>query len=402
MRVPAAWYQLEQTLAERLPVLRPSQQRGLATWLYGTLASGSASQTSVIVEWLAAGAAEAAIRQRLREFLWDGADKAAPCTTAVDVNGCFAPLLSWVLDGWAGARELPLAIDATNLRDDLVVLAVSVLYRGTAIPVAWQVLSTAPKGRGRPRDSWTNALILLLHRLAPALPTTLAVLVLVDRGLRSPRLRHTIRGYGWHPLMRLEGGTWVRPLAARGFLPARHLLREAGTAWVGRAQVHKGKQTGVQGTLIVVWDQGQQDVWVLLSDLSPDRVGVVWYALRMWIECGFRTLKSLGWQWQRSRRTDPTRVARHWLVLALATLWTVAAGSAVEDTTPLPARVRPTATGRRYSLSTRGRAWLRHRLVRGDLPTHFTFVPEPWPQPHPRLQITMPDWPPGEFHEACA
>jgi hypothetical protein len=25
----------------------------------------------------------------------------------------------------------------------------------------------------------------------------------------------------------------------------------------------------------------------------------------MWVELGFRALKGLGWQWQRSRRTDP-------------------------------------------------------------------------------------------------
>jgi hypothetical protein len=40
----------------------------------------------------------------------------------------------------------------------------------------------------------------------------------------------------------------------------------------------------------------------------------------MWIEFGFRALKGLGWRWERTRRTDPDRVARHWLVLAVATL----------------------------------------------------------------------------------
>ena len=30
-----------------------------------------------------------------------------------------------------------------------------------------------------------------------------------------------------------------------------------------------------------------------------------WYMLRFWIELGFRALKSVGWQWQNTRRTDP-------------------------------------------------------------------------------------------------
>src|SRR5215208_1925442 len=115
MRFPAAWYQIERTLRERLPALRPAQARGLATWLYGALSGGSACQSAVIAEWRAEGYGEAAARQRLREALWDGAHKAAPCATEIEVDGCFAPLLAWVLDWWTDGRRLPLAVDATNL-----------------------------------------------------------------------------------------------------------------------------------------------------------------------------------------------------------------------------------------------------------------------------------------------
>ena len=39
----------------------------------------------------------------------------------------------------------------------------------------------------------------------------------------------------------------------------------------------------------------------------------------------------MGWQWRKTRRTDPARVERHWPVLAAATLLTLAAGNRVED-----------------------------------------------------------------------
>ena len=42
-------------------------------------------------------------------------------------------------------------------------------------------------------------------------------------------------------------------------------------------------------------------------DLAPDQVGPSWYALRFWIELGFKALKS--WKWDKTRRTDPTRVS---------------------------------------------------------------------------------------------
>lgn len=398
MRFPAAWYQIEQTLSARLPALRPAQRRGVATWLYGTLSGGSACQSAVIAEWVAEGYGAAAVRQRLRETLWDGEQKAAPCTTAIEVAACFSPLLTWILDWWTDERRLPLAVDATNLRQDLAMLVVSVLYRGSAIPVAWQGATTTAKAPGQPCQSWTEAILRLLAAVRPAVPPRLQVLVLLDQGLRSPRLRQFIRAAGWHPLMRVPRDTLVRPAGTRTFVPAQTLVPLTGDGWVGRATIYKQRRTQVEATLVVVRDTDQQDVWVLLTDLPPRKVGAVWYGLRMWIELGFRALQGLGWQWQRTRRTDPVRVARHWLVLALAMLWTLAVGTRVEDAAAVgrppprlyrpPTSVRPLRGGRRVSVFAQGAPRLRRQLLSGRLWTNLWLTPEAWPTPLPRLQIT--------------
>jgi hypothetical protein len=403
MRFPAAWYQIEHTLSARLPALRPSQTRGLATWLYGTLLAGSACQASSTADWQAEQVGEAAIRQVLREFVWDGADKAAPCTTQVEVAACFAPLLAWVLDWWTDGRRLPLAVDVTNLRDDVAMLVVSVLYRGSAIPVAWEAVSTAAKAPDQARDRWAVILAALLARLWPVVPPQMQVLVVLDQGLRSPRLREQIRACGWHPLMRLPADTWVHPIGEAGFRPAQQLITP-GHAWVGEARIDKQARTQVRATLVVVWDLGQQAPWVLLTDIRPRQVGVVWYALRMWIELGFRALQGVGWQWQRTRRTHLARVARHWLVLAVAMLWTLAVGTRAADALLSgrpPARVRrppapggPVGNTRRYSIFARGRLLLQRLATRGRLWTALWLAPEPWPDPLHRLQITYHDTPP--------
>src|SRR3990172_751488 len=90
MRFPGVWYQVHSETARRFAVLRPSQQKGLALWVYGAILAGSATQTAVVASLLVWWKLDA-IRQYLREWLYDGKDKAAACMTEVDVQLCFAP-----------------------------------------------------------------------------------------------------------------------------------------------------------------------------------------------------------------------------------------------------------------------------------------------------------------------
>ena len=97
MRVPKSLYALEAQLAEQLPALRPAQRRGLALWVTGTVLAKSASQSAVVAALVSLGGNQHVLRQRLREWLYDGAHRAAPCQVELDVAACMAPLLAWVL-----------------------------------------------------------------------------------------------------------------------------------------------------------------------------------------------------------------------------------------------------------------------------------------------------------------
>src|SRR5512134_2073504 len=82
---------MEGVLADHLPHLRPAQRRGLALWVCGAILAHSACQSAVLAALLLpARGGYHALRQRLREWLYDGADRAAPCATEIAIEHCSA------------------------------------------------------------------------------------------------------------------------------------------------------------------------------------------------------------------------------------------------------------------------------------------------------------------------
>jgi hypothetical protein len=396
--VPAVSH-VEDLVETFLPQLRRAERGGLALWVVGLLAAQSGCERAILTALAPLGCAEHATRARLREWLYDGKDRATPCCTRLDVTSCFAPLLRWVL-AWWGGPALPLAIDATTLRGRLVVLSISVLYRGTAIPVAWCVLPHNGKGQ------WLPHLSQLLQALAPAVPSTMTVLVMTDRGLWSPTLWRQIQAVGWHPLMRIRPDATFAPTHQRR-QRAHELVPGAGYYWVGEGVAFKDRAKRLAATLLVVWGTGQKDPWLLLTDLPPAAVAGSWYGLRVWIELGFRALKSFGWHWERTRRSDPERIARHWLVLAIATLLNLAVGTRLEeaDWRGLPPgrlrrpRTPPPQRSRRVAVFARGLAWLHVQVLRGRRWWRALWLlPEALPDPPASLTIIQHAPAPGAAH----
>lgn len=396
MRYPIEWYQMQQLIATHLPNLRPAQQRGLCLWVYGSIKAHSAAQSAVIAALLAVaevrqllGSAHA-LRQLLREWCYEGQDRAAPCKTQLDVRTCFAPLLRWLLAWWQ-TEHLPLALDVTTRRDEITVVCLSVLYRSSAIPIAWHVLP------GNKPGAWIAPLLELLELLDEQIPPHMQVLLMTDRGLNSAALWQWLREHGWHPLMRQPNNVTFQPHGGRR-KQALSLVGGPGAAWIGQGVAYSEPAKRRNSTLLVVWGQGQKEPWILLTDLAPKQVGSAWYGLRVWIELGFRALKGFGWEWQRGRRTDPERVSRHWLVLAVASLLVVAVGTRSEEAEQLgvaparlhmPAQLPPMSRGKRWqSVFRRGLGVLNELLASRRIWRRLWLRPEPWPDDLPDVHIT--------------
>jgi hypothetical protein len=390
MHTPRELYQIEQMLTQRFACLRPAHVFVLALWVSGTILAKSACQSAVLDE-LEVHAPRSNLRQRVREWLKPGRAKARPCDAAVNVSACFPALFCWVIAWWQDSTTLPIAIDAVAHKDRVVALVISVLYRGCAIPIAWHIVPTHQAG------AWMPHILTLVDQLAPAIPTQWHVIVLVDRGLWSPRLWRKRQQRNLHPLVRIADGVAIRRAGRKHPVTPARLVPAPGRGWVGRAAVF-GPDAQQTGTVVIVWGPGHKERWVLLTTLAPRQVQHRWYGLRMWIELGFRALKSMGWQWQRTRRTDPERVARHWLVLAVATLWVLGCGTRVDDANRLhtsPDRIRvppqlPPPTGTNVvSLFRRGMRAARRQLGNGRIWQRLWLRPSVLPGPYPGITIVF-------------
>jgi hypothetical protein len=392
-------YQWTQEVTTAFPNLSAPQATVLAWYSFGAALARSCGLTAVAL--LLATLLKRkrnSLCQRLREFYQPAPAKSGARRGVkrqeLDVTTCFAPLLRWVLRDWSG-RQLPLALGATTLGSRFVVLCVSVVYRGSAIPVAWKVLPALAQ------EAWQPHWLALLKQFPGVEPAPDTVVVFTDRGLWARWLYEAIAALGWHPLMRVNLGGSFRPAGWYHFRPLKSFAAQVGVSWQGRGTAFATKACQLECTLLAYWGEGHAEPWLVLTDLPPARGAVGWYALRAWIEQGFKDLKRGGLQWQHTRMTEPARAERLWLVLAVTTLWLLRVGGEAEqddaeDTLP-PLRLftggepeRPRARRwRLVSVFRRGWAVILAALIGHRRLPLGRFVPEPLP-PLPDLPAPAP------------
>ena len=379
----AGLWQWQAELAKRLPGLSGAQARVLAEWSLGLVVSRSCALTAVSVWWASArGQSVETVRQRLREWCYPVERKRGAKRRALDVEACFASLLAWIVGTWS-ERHLALALDATTLGERFVVLAISVVYRGCAIPVAWAVVPAGQKRAWRPE--WER----LLDRLDGVIPPDWTVIVLADRGLYARWLFTRIVRLGWHPFLRVNLGGTFCPRGQHHFRSFRSFVPGTGQHWAGTGTAFKTER--LTCTLLAWHGPGYTDPWLIVTDLPPEAADIAWYGLRAWIEQGFKVTKRGGWQWHRTRMSHPDRAARLWLAIAVATLWLVSVGGAADahdPTAPLADLVTLLPTARRQRRATslrlvgvfrRGWCLILVALLRHAQPPLASFFPEPWP-----------------------
>src|SRR5215212_3817131 len=196
------------------------------------------------------------------------------------------------------------------------------VYRERAIPLAWVCY--------RPGEAPAPFPVLigrLIHEVAALIPSDTPVVLMTDRGLSWPSLLGHCRRVGWSFLCRVQRQTRVQTVDGRAGTIG-DLAPHPGARWRGRGRAFL--EAGWRDlNLVAVWRRGDEQPWLLVTDLAPAWVRCDQYRHRMDEEESFRDDESAGFAWDASRVRDPAHMDRLLLVLQLAALLVLVQGAFV-------------------------------------------------------------------------
>ena len=357
--------------------IRITTVRRLGLLIAGLVAAKSRVGSQVASGLWEAGVSAAqrpSILRRVRRTLQD---------QRVTAETCSEPAVRTLIN-WAGlqrqGKPAILALDESSQDDRVHLLRVSLTYWGTAIPLAWEIW---PQNVALDAGEYWRRMDLVLERAARLLPDGLTVIMTADRAFDIPPFVERIAARGWHWVIRLKAEGANRFLDHQGrehslkALIRRHVAAP-GQRWKARGRIFKGAGW-CEARVIAIWAPGAQERLVVITDLPPRWEVLRHYDRRFWIEVGFRTDKSSGWQWEANQVTDLDRQRRLLVAMAWATLLVLCLGLAeartclaavTAATRQPPARRQPPkpqpARESRFSLGLRiARRW----LARTSFPT---------------------------------
>jgi len=239
------------------------------------------------------------------------------------VQPLYGPLIQDAVREW-GTHTLYLALDTSMLWNQYCLIRLSLVYRGRAVPVVWEVIEHGSSSVAH------EAYAALLDAVPSLLPKGLKVVFLADRGFADTELMAHLRRLGWHFRIRIKAGFGIvrpdqPPCKVEDFVlaPGRALF------------LHNVAITAAQFgpvSLALARHTSNGESWYIVSDEPTSVQTFIEYGRRFDIEENFLDDKSNGFQLESSLVRDAEALTRLCLVLAVATLYLVAQGTQVVQT----------------------------------------------------------------------
>jgi hypothetical protein len=306
---------LYDTVISRLRQLRPGERltrlRNLAWMMTGIFESKSVHLNKIAMK-IPAQVVQLSIVKRLHRFLDN---------PAFQVRSWYEPVARRILEYMGNTvGEIRLLMDATKIGSKHQWLTVSLAFRRRAIPIAWTWM------RGVKGHSSAQLQLALLKYVHTLVPQNLPVLLVADTEFEDGDVQKQLNQWHWYYVLRQKPNNLVQ--VAGTWRSFRSLLSQPGTSvWVEKAlltQKHK-----LTANLLAYWKPGEEQPWLLATNLPTRRATLQAYQRRMWIEELYGDLKAHGFYFEDSRLHSFSRLSRLAFAVVLLYLWIVLDGATI-------------------------------------------------------------------------
>jgi hypothetical protein len=226
-----------------------------------------------------------------------------------------------VLGLWAGG-QLTLIVDASKVGFGHQLLMVAAAYRRRAIPLAWCWL------RGQRGHSSAATQLALLAYVRRLVPNSTRVVVVGDAEFGSISVLQQLAQWGWGYVLRQKGCHRVAAYRRRTWHAIANLVTHP-RQWVWWSQARLTRQWAYHTTLFAYWAKGENQPWLLATNLPDRYTARRVYARRMWIEEMFGDLKDHGFDLEATHLRHFLRLNRLTLAVCLLYVWLLFVGQTV-------------------------------------------------------------------------
>jgi hypothetical protein len=283
------------------------------------------------------------------------------------------------LEQWEN-EVLYVALDTSQLWKKFLIVRLSLVYSGRALPLGWVVIASGGATVHVARYQR------LLAQIKELIPESCRVVLLADRAFGDVELFKLLKQLGWHFRIRLKHNVWFYDQFHRG-RQAKSLNLPLGKGeFYQQIWVTKQKYGSLHLAAAHVITPHGAEKWAIVSDEPVGRQTFDEYGLRFCIEENFLDDKSAGFNLESSRLYDSNALSRLCLLIAIATLYLVSTGQVVES---LGFRPQIDTHWRRgLSYLQLGWRWCKQAVIQNTWLLDFLWIP-----PDSQAEPVIASWP---------
>jgi hypothetical protein len=241
---------------------------------------------------------------------------------AVRVREWYEPMArDWLASAARTTGEIRLMADGTKVGFGHQLLIICLAFRHRAIPLAWTWVRSS---KGHSSACKQLALLSYVRRL---IPKGTPVSLVGDSEFGAVEVMRRVKQWHWHYVLRQKATNQIR-VPGQDWQDFGAVLSEPGqSVWLGRGRLTE--KHAYATNLLAHWQVGEEEPWLLATDL-PDRAATLsTYARRMWIEAMFGDLKGKGFDLESTHLHTCDRLSRLTLAVALLYTWLMDIGSKI-------------------------------------------------------------------------